>query len=74
MFSFHFHAFAFLVPAVVALVPTGAWKRGLEALAIALLVAYLVLALRRAYGGRRWVTAGRVAALPSRTCCWSFCR
>jgi hypothetical protein len=63
MFSFHLHAFAFLVLAVVALVPTGTWKRGLAALAIAVLVAYLFLALRRVYGGRRWVTAGRVAAL-----------
>jgi hypothetical protein len=63
MFSFHFHCFAFLVLAVVALVPTGTWKRGLAALAIAVLVAYLFLALRRVYGGRRWVTAGRVAAL-----------
>jgi hypothetical protein len=63
MFSFHFHAFAFLVLAVVALVPTGAWRRGLAALAIAILVAYLFLALRRVYGGRRWVTAGRVGTL-----------
>lgn len=62
MFSFHFHCFAFLVVAVVALVPAGAW-RGLAALALTILVAYLFLALRRVYGGRRWVAAGRVAAL-----------
>ena len=63
MFSFHLHAVTFLVLAVTALVPTGAWKHGLQGLAMAILVAYLFLALRRVYGGRWWVTAGRVAAL-----------
>jgi len=63
VFSFHVHTFAFIVIAAASILPAVARERGGSAVAFVVLLAYLFVALRRVYGGRRWVTAVRLAAI-----------
>ncbi|HEX6201085.1 MAG TPA: DUF3667 domain-containing protein [Thermoanaerobaculia bacterium] len=63
VFSLHFHAFAFLVGGAAAFLPERVWARGLNLAMLAVFLAYLAVALTRVYGGRWWITAGRMAFL-----------
>lgn len=63
VFSLHFHAFAFLVGGAAAFLPERLWARGLNLAMLAVFLAYLAVALTRVYGGRWWITAGRMAFL-----------
>jgi len=63
VFSFHLHTFAFIVTAAAAVLPAPVRERGGSAVALGVVLAYLFVALRRVYGGRRWVTAVRLTAI-----------
>lgn len=63
VFSLHVHTFAFIVTAAAAVLPATVRERGGSAVALVVVLAYLFVALRRVYGGRRWVTAVRLATI-----------
>jgi uncharacterized protein DUF3667 len=69
VFSLYYHAFVFLVSSALFLVSrTDAWLPGyfralVAAGLFAWLLSYLPIALRRVYGGSRWKTFFKVAAL-----------
>lgn len=63
VFTLHLHAFAFLLLSLVLVAPRqGGLGLAVRLAAIALLLVYLAVALRRVYGGRWWVAALRAAA------------
>lgn len=62
VFAVHFHVFAFALLSAQLVVERGEDHPVADAIVLVLLVAYLFLALRRAYGGRWWATALRVPA------------
>ena len=64
-FAVHYHAFAFVVLAVFeALSPLRFLAVGIVRLVLLLvLFVYLGMALRRVYGGRRWLTAAKTVAI-----------
>jgi hypothetical protein len=63
VFTLHLHAFAFLVLSLVLAAPRqGGLGLAVRLAAIAILLVYLLVALRRVYGGRWWIAALRAAA------------
>jgi hypothetical protein len=65
-FSVHCHAFAFVMLALFEATRfIHGWIRLSRLLFILALFPYMFIALRRVYGGKRWITAGKMAALLS---------
>lgn len=63
-FSVHCHAFAFLMLTLFEATRfIHGWIRLSRLLFILALFPYLFVALRRVYGGKRWITAGKMAAI-----------
>jgi len=69
VFSLYYHAFVFVVFSLMFLVSrTSPWLPGIARAAIGFvllgwLVAYLPIALRRVYGGSKWMTSFKLAGL-----------
>jgi len=65
-FAVHYHAFAFIMLTLLEatnLLHIHGWIRLTRLLLIVALFPYLAMALRRVYGGSRWLTAAKVAAI-----------
>lgn len=62
VFAVHFHVFVFALLSAQLVIERGDDHPVADSIVLVLLVAYLFLALRRAYGGRWWTTALRVPA------------
>ena len=63
-FAVHYHAFVFAMLVVFELAGLlHGWIRLVKLLPLLALVPYLFIALRRVYGGGRWLTAAKMAAI-----------